>query len=106
MDLNKVSDAEKQAALEARRAEVQFYRNNISICSSLISSLPSVWPEPLEKFRRHDDRHASAAKIEKLEDVELFAKLILHDDMQAKIRAETFEMTKAQAILDQMESDL
>lgn len=90
--------------LDARRDEVAYYDTNIATCHAMLAMLPSVWPEHLEPLRTNPDRHAAAATIDDLADVELFAKLALRDDTAARLRAETFERTKAAAILDHMES--
>ena len=85
--------------IRARRDEVAFYDANIEMCVSLLAVLPGEWPEHLVALRNATSKHEAAASIEKLEDVEVFARLILRDETEARLRAETFERAKANAAL-------
>ena len=95
---------EQISPLEARRLEVEQYQQNIAMYTAIYETLPKEWPGHLEQYRGAKDRHAEAAKLENLDDVELLSKLWYSDDVHKAIRSETVEMTKAKAILDFMEA--
>jgi len=92
------------AAIESRRAEVNAYQHNIDTFTSLIASLPDELPSHLEPYRSRTDRHAAAAEIEDLEDLELLSDVWFHDELKARVRSETVEKRKAQAILSALEA--
>ena len=95
---------EQISPLEARRREVAQYEQNIAMYTAIYATLPHEWPEHLEPHRAAKERHAEAAKLENLDDVELLSKLWYSDDVYKAIRSEKVEMTKAKAILDFMEA--
>ena len=94
-----MSDTQNPTPLEARRAEVAQYQQNIEIFKALSAQLPSELPAHLEKYRDRKDRHEAAAEIDDLDDVTLLSDVWFHDDCKARVRSETVEMRKAQAIL-------
>ena len=95
---------EQQVALDARRAEVAAYQHNIDTFSALVVTLPHELPAHLEAYRGRTDKHAAAAEIEDLDDVALLADVWFHDELKSRIRSETVEMRKAQAILSVLEA--
>ena len=100
-----MSDTPNPTPLEARRAEVAQYQQNIDTFKVLVEQLPSELPAHLEKYRDRKDRHEAAAEIEDLDDVTLLSDVWFHDDCKARVRSETVEMRKAAAILAVMESN-
>lgn len=90
--------------LEARRAEVAQYEQNIAMYTAIAAGLPSEWPEHLAHLKNASDKHAAIADIADLDDVTLVGDLWAHDQAQAAIRAETIEMRKAAAILAVLEA--
>lgn len=96
---------EQQTALDARRAEVAAYQQNIATFTALVATLPSELPARLEQYRGRTDRHAAAAEIEDLDDVALLADVWFHDELKARVRSETVELRKAQAILSVLEAN-
>lgn len=94
------------AELKHRKEEVAQYQENINVCKLLLESLPTEWPDRLVQFRDEVDRHEAASKIEDLDDVVLYSKLVFRDELHKQIRAETFEMTKAKTILEKQEKDV
>lgn len=99
-----MSDTQNPTPLEARRAEVAQYQQNIEIFKALSAQLPSELPAHLEKYRDRKDRHEAAAEIDDLDDVTLLSDVWFHDDCKARVRSETVEMRKAQAILSVLEA--
>lgn len=99
-----MSDAQNPSPLEMRRAEVAQYQQNIEVFKALVEQLPSELPAHLEQYRNRADRHAAAAEIEDLDDVTLLSDVWFHDDCKARVRSETVEMRKAQAILSALEA--
>ena len=89
----------KLTPLEVRQAEVAQYEANIVLYESILATLPTAYPDNLLEYKNATDQHATVAKIENLEDVELLSKLWYADECRNAIRAETVEMTKAKAIL-------
>ena len=85
--------------LEARQAEVDQYSANIAMYTTILATLPTVWPEHLTAFKGASDKHATIATVEDLKDVELLAALWQADDCKAAIRTETLERAKAASIL-------
>lgn len=85
--------------LQARQAEVAQYETNIAMYTAILATLPQEWPTRLLEYRDVTDKHAAAAKIDDMEDVELLSKLWYADQCYAAIRSETVEMNKAKAIL-------
>ena len=85
--------------LEARQAEVDQYSANIAMYTTILATLPTVWPEHLQSYKGASDEHATIATVEDLADVELLAALWQADDCKAAIRTETLERAKAASIL-------
>lgn len=90
--------------LEARRAEVKQYEQNIKMYKQILDTLPTEWPENLIEFRGKTEQHKVIAQIENMSDVELLSDLWYADQCKAAIRAETLEMTKAKRILQVLEA--
>jgi hypothetical protein len=67
--------------------------------TTILATLPTVWPEHLQGFKGASDKHATIATVEDLADVELLAALWQADDCKAAIRTETLERAKASSIL-------
>jgi hypothetical protein len=100
-----MSNTENPTPLEMRRAEVAQYQQNIEVFTQLIATLPSELPAHLEQYRSRTDRHAAAAEIEDMDDVVLVSDVWFHDELKARVRSETVEMRKAQAILSVLEAN-
>lgn len=100
-----MSETSNPTPLEARRAEVAQYQQNIDTFKVLAEQLPSELPAHLEQYRNRTDRHQAAAEIEDLDDVTLLSDVWFHDDCKARVRSETVEMRKAQAILSVLEAN-
>ena len=90
--------------LEARRAEVAQYEQNIAMFKAILATLPTEWPEHLLEYRGASNQHSTADSVENIEDVSLLAQLWYADECHKAIRAETVEMTKAAAILAVLEA--
>lgn len=90
--------------LEARRAEVAQYEQNIAMYTAILETLPTEWPEHLLEFRGKNDQHKAVAQVENMADVELLSDLWYADQCKAAIRAETVEKNKAKRILAVMEA--
>ena len=90
--------------LQQRQIEVAQYQQNIDMFTVIADSLPKELPPHLEQYRTRLDKHATAAEITDLNDLELLSDVWMYDEMQARIRAEMVEMRKAKAILTFMES--
>ena len=90
--------------LQARQAEVAQYETNIAMYTAILATLPQEWPTRLLDYRTAADKHAAAATIHDMEDVELVSKLWYADQCYAAIRSETVEMNKAKAILAVLQS--
>lgn len=90
--------------LQARQAEVAQYEANIAMYTAILATLPTEWPTHLLDYRNVADKHAAAATIHNLDDVELLSKLWYSDQCYAAIRTETVEMNKAKAILTVLQS--
>lgn len=99
-----MSDIQNPSPLEMRRAEVAQYQANINTFKSLLETLPSDLPAHLEPYRTRQDKHAAAAEIEDMDDVVLLSDVWFHDELKARVRSETVEMRKAQAILSALEA--
>ena len=91
--------------LEVRRLEVAQYQANIDTFNAILATLPSELPAHLAAYRTRKDKHEAAAEIEDLEDVTLLADVWFHDELKARVRSETVEMRKAQAILAILEAN-
>jgi hypothetical protein len=90
--------------LQARAAEVAQYEANIAMYTAIIATLPQEWPTRLLEYRGATDKHATAATIDDMEDVDLLSQLWYADQCYAAIRTETVEMNKAKAILTVLQS--
>lgn len=100
-----MSDIQNPSPIESRRMEVAQYQANIDTFNALLQTLPSELPPHLEQYRTRTDRHAAAAEIEDLDDVTLLSDVWFHDECKARVRSETVEMRKAQAILSVLEAN-
>jgi hypothetical protein len=90
--------------IEARRAEVAQYDQNIIIYKKILEDLPTEWPERLLEHRNASNQHEEIDRVEDLEDVELLSKLWYADNIHRLIRSEIVERTKSAAILAALES--
>jgi hypothetical protein len=95
---------QQMTPLEARRAEVAQYEQNIAMFESIYATLPHEWPENLLPYRGAANQHNTADEVEDVADVQLLAQLWYADECHKAIRAETVEMTKAKAILAALEA--
>lgn len=93
-----------QDEINMRREEVASYQQNINTFTVLSQTLPSEWPARLEQYKNRTDRHQAAGEIEDMSDVELLSDLWFHDDCLRRIRSETVELRKVQAILSVLEA--
>ena len=91
-------------ALEARRAEVAEYDNNISMYRQIAAGLPSEWPERLAGWKGARD-HQAAAAAAPVEDVPLLAQLLMREHCEKMEKTEILERTKAAAILAVLEAN-
>lgn len=91
--------------LELRRLEVAQYQANINTFNTILSTLPSELPEHLVAYRARKDKHDAVAEIEDLDDVTLLADVWFYDELKGRVRSETVEMRKAQAILAILEAN-
>ena len=90
--------------LQSRQLEVAQYEANIALYQTILSTLPTVWPERLVQYRGSKNQHDVIATVTDLADVELLSKLWYADDCIKSIRTETLEMTKAKSILAVLEA--
>ena len=90
--------------LEARRSEVAQYEANIVLYQTILSTLPSEYPDHLAQYKGVKNQHEVAASIDNVSDVELLSKLWYADECRNAIRSEIVEMTKAKSILAVLES--
>jgi len=90
--------------IQAREEEVNQYKANIELYTSIASQLPSEWPSHLEHLKNEKSQHEAIAKVESLADVELVGKLWAYESAQASIRSEMIEKAKAEAILNALKS--
>jgi len=86
--------------LQAREAEVAQYEANITMYKTILSGLPTEWPERLLQHRDATDKHKAAGEVDDLNDVTLLSQLWYSDQCYKAIRSETVEKTKAEAILN------
>lgn len=90
---------EQPTALEIRIAEVAQYETNIAMYKGILATLPTEWPANLSQYKNAANKHATAAQIQDLDDLELLSKLWYADECFAAIRSEMVELQKAKAIL-------
>ena len=90
--------------LEARRAEVAQYEANIALYQTIVSTLPTSWPDHLTQYKGAKNQHEIVAEIANVADVELLSKLWYADECQKFIRSEIVEMTKVKSILAVIET--
>ena len=91
--------------LEARRAEVAQYEQNIKLYEAILANLPTEFPEKLLRFKGAKNQHEAIAEIEDLVDVELLSKLWYADECRKAIKTEMIEMTKSKSILEILEAE-
>jgi len=84
--------------LQARITEVAQYEANIALYQSILTSLPTEWPERLLQYKGAKNQHDTIATVDS-SDVELLSKLWYADDCAKAIKTETLELTKAKSIL-------
>jgi hypothetical protein len=89
--------------LQARIAEVAQYEANIALYQSILSSLPTEWPENLLQYRGAKNQHDVIATVD-IADVELLGKLWYSDECAKFIRTETLELTKSRSILNVLQA--
>jgi hypothetical protein len=85
-------------AIAIREAEVAEYDRNIAIYESILANLPAVWPAHLEAFKGRFDQHQAITECAAA-DVDTLAQLLYRQQLEATIRTERLERTKAAAIL-------
>lgn len=90
---------EQLTPLEIRIAEVAQYEANIAMYQGILANLPTEYPAHLVQYKNAANKHATAAQIDDLDDMELLSKLWYGDECYAAIRSEMVEMQKAKAIL-------
>jgi len=90
---------EQPTPLEIRIAEVAQYEANIAMYQGILANLPTEYPAHLVQYKNAANKHATAAQIDDLDDMELLSKLWYADECYAAIRSEMVEMQKAKAIL-------
>ena len=94
-----------QELIETRRQEVAQYQLNIDTYNAIIATLPSELPAHLQSYRDRKDKHAAAAEIEDLDDVQLLSNVWFYDELKGRVRSEMVEKAKAQAILTVLEAN-
>lgn len=87
-----------------RRAEIASYASNIAMYQSIISTLPTEWPEHLLAYKSVSNLHDVIEQIEDMDDVALVSQLHYAEQCRRSIRSEMIEMTKAQSILAALEA--
>ncbi len=85
--------------LEARQMEVAQYEANVALYQSILTTLPTEWPERLLQFKGAKNQHDAIANVDSA-DVELLSKLWYADECAKAVKTETLELTKAKAILN------
>jgi hypothetical protein len=89
--------------LEVRQMEVAQYEANVALYQSILTTLPTEWPERLLQFKGVKNQHDSIANVDTA-DVELLSKLWYADECAKAVKTETLELTKAKAILNVLQS--
>lgn len=84
--------------ISSREAEVAQYDSNIALYEVILGTLPATWPAHLEAFKGRTDQHQAITECAPA-DVELLAQLLYRQQVEATIRSEKLERTKAAAIL-------
>jgi len=93
-------------AIQSRESEVAQYQQNIVMYQAVLATLPTEWPDNLIQYRGASHQHNSISEVQDMADVELLSKLWYADDCQRLIRTETLEMTKSNAILQALKSQI
>lgn len=104
-DENIIQEEPQLTPLEVRRLEVAQYQTNIDTFNAILATLPSELPAHLVAYRARKDKHDAAAEIENLDDVALLSDVWFYDELKGRVRSETVEMRKAQAILAVLEAN-
>ena len=94
------------SAIQTREAEVAQYQQNIVMYQAILATLPAEWPANLISHKGASSQHDAIAGIEDMADVELISRLWYADDCRKLIRTETLEMTKSNAILQALKSQV
>ena len=89
--------------LEVRQMEVAQYEANVALYQSILTTLPTEWPERLLQFKGAKNQHDAIANVDNA-DVELLSKLWYADECAKAVKTETLELTKAKAILSVLQS--
>ena len=89
--------------LEVRQMEVAQYEANVALYQSILTTLPTEWPERLLQFKGAKNQHDAIANVDSA-DVELLSKLWYADECAKAVKTETLELTKAKAILNVLQS--
>lgn len=84
--------------ISSREAEVAQYDSNIALYEVILGTLPATWPAHLEAFKGRTDQHQAITECAPA-DVDLLAQLLYRQQIEATIRSEKLERTKAAAIL-------
>lgn len=101
-----MTDTSLTSLIELRSKEVAQYQANIVMFESILSTLPTEWPEHLLQYRNATSHHDTIELVEDLNDVELLSKLWYADQCRRAIRTETVEMTKSKSILAALEAQI
>ena len=103
-----IDDSKREAdladAIVARTHEVYAYDLNIANYQTLLTTLPSEWPEHLVEYRQTDP-HAAAVMCPN-EHVEELALLQQYDRVNALLSTEILERTKAATLLEVLDAQL
>jgi hypothetical protein len=93
-------------SIQSREGEVAQYQQNVVMYQAILATLPAEWPAHLLQYKGASSQHDAIAGIEDMADVELISQLWYADDCRKLIRTETLEMTKSNAILQALKSQL
>jgi hypothetical protein len=90
--------------VQSRRDEVAQYQANIDMYQSILTQLPTEWPERLAGFKGRTDHQKAVTEVPDAADVPLLADLLFREQCENAVRTETLEQRKAAAILAALES--
>jgi hypothetical protein len=89
--------------LQVRIAEVGQYEANIALYKTILTTLPTEWPERLLGYKGSKNQHDVISSVD-ADDVELLAQLWYADECIKAIKTETLELTKSKAILSVLQA--